>query len=145
MPPRGFTLIELIVVLAIMTLMLVIAAPYVSNALPGVALTSAAHDVAAGLRTARSLAISRNREAAFTLDVAAHRFTVDDGRATRSLDAALDITLVTARSELGGETAGTIRFFPDGSSTGGRVTIALDERDYHVDVDWLTGRVSIGD
>ena len=145
MPPRGFTLIELIVVLAIMALMLVIAAPYASNALPGVTLTSAAHVAAAGLRTARSLAISRNREVAFTLDVAAHRFTVDDGRATRSLDEALDITLETARSELGDETVGTIRFFSDGSSTGGRVTLALDERDYHVDVDWLTGRVSIRD
>ena len=86
-----------------------------------------------------------DREVAFTLDVAAHRFTVDDGRATRSLDEALDITLETARSELGGETVGAIRFFPDGSSTGGRVTLALGERDYHIDVDWLTGRVSIRD
>ncbi len=145
MPPRGFTLIELIVVLAIMALMLVIAAPYASNALPGVTLTSAAHDVAAGPRTARSLAISRNREVAFTLDVAAHRFTVDHGRAMRSLDEALDITLETARSELDDETVGTIRFFSDGSSPGGRVTLALGERDYHIDVDWLTGRVSIRD
>ena len=143
MPPRGFTLVELLVVLAIMTMMLVIAAPYAATALPGVSLTRAAHDVAAGLRTARSLAISRNRETAFRLDLAARRFTVDDGRAARTLDGALDITLVTARAAVEDDDVGAIVFYPDGSSTGGRVTLALDERDYHVDVDWLTGRVSI--
>ena len=39
----------------------------------------------------------------------------------------------------------TIRFYSDGSSTGGRITVASGERKYLVDVDWLTGRVSIGD
>ena len=38
---------------------------------------------------------------------------------------------------------GAIRFYPDGSSTGGRITVASGERKYLVDVDWLTGRVSI--
>jgi general secretion pathway protein H len=36
-----------------------------------------------------------------------------------------------------------IRFFPDGTSTGGRLTLALGERQEHVVVDWLTGAVSI--
>jgi general secretion pathway protein H len=41
------------------------------------------------------------------------------------------------------EAAGSIRFFPDGSSTGGRVMIAAGNEKLSVDVNWLTGRVSI--
>ena len=36
-----------------------------------------------------------------------------------------------------------IRFFPDGSATGGRVRLARDNRQYVVVVDWLTGSVSL--
>ncbi len=145
MSSRGFTLIELLVVLAVLTLLLAVAAPFFSNALPGIELKSAARDVAAGLRSARSQAITRNREAVFTLDVAARRFAVSGRQQIRRLPAELDISFVTARSERLDEATGVIRFFPDGSSTGGRVSLARGAREYHVDVDWLTGRISIRD
>ncbi len=38
---------------------------------------------------------------------------------------------------------GGIRFYPDGSSTGGRVTLSLEGLQMRVDVEWLTGRVRI--
>jgi general secretion pathway protein H len=43
------------------------------------------------------------------------------------------------------ERRGAIRFYPDGSSTGGRITVTFGRTQYLVDVDWLTGRVSITD
>ena len=55
------------------------------------------------------------------------------------------LELFTARSELESDTVGRVRFFPDGSSTGGRITLSLAERRYMVDVDWLTGRVTTFD
>lgn len=36
-----------------------------------------------------------------------------------------------------------VRFYPDGSATGGRITVSGAERTYHVMLDWLTGTVSI--
>jgi general secretion pathway protein H len=57
----------------------------------------------------------------------------------------LELKLFTAQTEAVSERKGAIRFYPDGSSTGGRITVASGERKYLVDVDWLTGRVSIGD
>lgn len=143
MSSRGFTLIELLVVLAVLTLIVGVAAPLFSNALPGLELKSAAREVAAGLRSARSEAIARNREAAFTLDVASRRFAVSGREEIRKLPAELEISFVTAHSERLDETTGVIRFFPDGSSTGGRVSLASGAREYHVDVDWFTGRISI--
>jgi general secretion pathway protein H len=55
------------------------------------------------------------------------------------------ISLVTARSELDTDRVGKIRFFPDGTSTGGRITLARGERKYGVDINWLTGQVVILD
>ena len=38
---------------------------------------------------------------------------------------------------------GWICFFPDGSSTGGEVTLASSKALRYVQVDWLTGRVAV--
>ncbi len=57
----------------------------------------------------------------------------------------LELKLFTAQSDLVNDKIGAIRFFADGGSNGGRVTIAAGERKYEVDVDWLTGRVAILD
>jgi len=139
---RGFTLVELLVVLAVMAAVLAIAVPVVGTAVPGLAFKSSVRDVATALRASRSEAIVGNRETAFVLDLATRAYVVT-GREPRRLRDDIDIAFVTARSEMLGETAGVIRFFPDGSSTGGRVTLTRAERSYHVDVDWLTGRVAI--
>ena len=39
--------------------------------------------------------------------------------------------------------AGAVLFFPDGGSTGGRITIVRDQRRYDVRIDWLTGQVTV--
>jgi general secretion pathway protein H len=36
-----------------------------------------------------------------------------------------------------------IRFFPDGSSSGGTISLSGANRDYFIGVDWLTGRVEL--
>jgi general secretion pathway protein H len=54
-----------------------------------------------------------------------------------------EITFQTARSEAMSEKIGQIRFFPDGSATGGRIGLALDGQRVEVAVDWLTGLVSV--
>jgi general secretion pathway protein H len=42
-------------------------------------------------------------------------------------------------------TQGDIRFNPDGSSTGGRISVADGARSIAVGVDWLSGRVSVAE
>lgn len=143
MGSRGFTLIELLVVMAVLTLVLVFVPPIFSSGLSTAALKAAARDVAAGLRQARSEAITQNMEVAVIIDVENRRYTIDGDAGPHSLPPELQITLHTAESEKLDETRGSIRFFPDGSSTGGGVTLANDARRFRVVVDWLTGRVSI--
>ena len=80
----------------------------------------------------------------FDLDLSGHRYRVGAG-AERRLPANLAIGLLTVVGESRGAGIGDIRFNPDGSSTGGRITIADGQRRIAVAVDWLTGRVSVAD
>ena len=50
---------------------------------------------------------------------------------------------LTARSALLSERVGQIRYFPDGSSTGGRIRLAREGWQADVRSDWLTGLVSV--
>ncbi len=140
----GFTLLELIVVLAIMALGLAYVAPNFARTLESVRFQSAVREVASGLRQVRGIALSQGREAVFFLDVEERTYRIDLGRPQR-LPQAIALTLNTARSELAGPGQGNIRFFPDGSATGGRIVLALGKLKKRVDVNWLTGRVTVAD
>lgn len=107
-------------------------------------LKAAARTLASGLRQAQTTAMSTRRDALLTLDVEAREF-VTSGDFPRRLPDNIDLKLYAAQSEVTSERRGSIRFYPDGSSTGGRITVASGERKYLVDVDWLTGRVMIRD
>ncbi len=142
---RGFTLIELLVVMAILGALLLIVPPMFATSLSTASLKAATRDVAAGLRQARSDAIVRNREIPLVVDVEAGRLTIGDDASPKSLSPDITLTLHTAESERVSDTVGRIRFFPDGSSTGGGITLERDDRKYHVTVDWLTGQISIAE
>lgn len=139
---RGFTLVELIVVVILISLMTVLIPRYIFTGVSGADLKASSRDIAAGLRMARAEAVNTRRDSTLTLDMEKRTFTIN-GTQTRKLPELLDMKLVTAQSEVVNQSQASIRFFPDGSSTGGRVTVASGERKYEVDVDWLTGRVTI--
>ena len=89
--------------------------------------------------------MATRRDAVLTLDVESREFNTTIDPQWRKLPDNLELRLYGAQSEVASERKGSIRFYPDGSSTGGRITVASGERKYLVDVDWLTGRVSIND
>jgi general secretion pathway protein H len=60
-----------------------------------------------------------------------------------SLPSGLTVQLETAARELRNDQRGAIRFFPDGSSSGGRIIVAFDAHGYQVGVTWLTGRITV--
>ena len=141
----GFTLLEVILVLVIgvAAYSLILTVPMRGSS--SADLKAAARTLAAGLRQAQTMAMSTRRDSALTVDVESREFTVAGDSTIRQLPKDLEIKLYTAQTEVTSERRGAIRFYPDGSSTGGRITVATGERKYLVDVDWLTGRVSIGD
>jgi general secretion pathway protein H len=141
----GLTLLELLVVLSIMAIVAAVAGPYLAGGVSGPELKGAARQVAAGLRLARSEALSTRREARLVVDLERHTFRVDGDAREHALPKDAGVKLFTAQNDLVSDRVGAIRFYPDGGSNGGRITIAAGERKYEVDVDWLTGRVAILD
>jgi general secretion pathway protein H len=108
-------------------------------------LRATARQLAAGLRLARSEAVSERRETFLVVDVAGKRFKIDREAREHALPSKVDLKLFTAQNDLVSENVGSIRFYPDGGSNGGRITVASGARKFDVDVDWLTGRVAILD
>jgi general secretion pathway protein H len=51
--------------------------------------------------------------------------------------------VVTAQSQMIGQNQGSIRFFGDGSSTGGRVSLKRGESVWQIDINWLTGQIEL--
>ena len=145
MRSRGFTLVEvvLVLVIAVAAYALVISTTY--RGATTADLKAAARTLASGLRQAQSLAMTSRRDMALTIDLESREFTVTGDTSVHQLPRELDLKLYTAQTEVTSERRGAIRFYPDGSSTGGRITVSIAERKYLVDVDWLTGRVSIND
>ena len=141
----GFTLLELTVVLLIIGLLLVLVPGHLWRSQPGLEVKVAARALADGLRQTRSDALASNRELVFTLDVAGHSFRPGQDHPLEPLDGAIQLGLDTARSEVVDGGRGQIRFFPDGSSTGGRIRLGMQAQQAQVTVDWLTGQIAIAD
>ncbi|WP_456373489.1 GspH/FimT family protein [Thiolapillus sp.] len=141
----GFTLLELLLVLALAAIMMVLVPMKISSALPGTQLKSAARELAAGLRFARTHALTSREESVLILNTEKRSFRISGRERSYSIPDSLDISMLTAQSETEGEHSGAIRFFPDGGSTGGRISLRNGERGFGVDVDWLTGKVRILD
>ena len=142
---RGFTLLEVIVVLVMGAIIyaLILSAPL--GKASAADLKAAARSLASGLRTAQSTAMATRRDALLTVDMASREYITTGEHEVRKLPSNIELKLFTAQTEVTSEHTGSIRFYPDGSSTGGRITVGSGERKYFVDVDWLTGRVAIND
>ncbi len=139
----GFTLLEVLVVLLLLAISYALVPPMFDIGGSTAELKAGARQIAAGLRTARSQAIVRREETTLSVDVDAHSFVLSGDRTPRRLPRQVEIRVLTAQGEVSDASTAAIRFYPDGSSTGGRISLAMGERKFDVDVDWLTGRVEI--
>ncbi len=141
----GVTLLELLIVLSIMAIVAAMVVPMFGGGVSTGELKGATRQVAAGLRLARSEALATRQETRVVLDLERRTFKAEPELREHALPLEIELKLFTAQSDLVSDRVGAIRFFPDGGSNGGRVTLAVGERKYEVDVDWLSGRVAILD
>lgn len=138
----GFTLIEMIMVIAILGLMMVLMTVKTNPVSPATDARAAAEGISGALRAARAEAVMSNRSVQWTIDLARRRYRWGH-MAAEALPNDVQLELLTGADELVSATAGNIVFHPDGSSTGGRVSVIGGNQTWWVGIDWLSGRVSV--
>lgn len=139
---RGFTLVEILAVVALIALALAVVSVSVGGGLAGAKVKSASRDLVASLRYTRGQAIVKRQAQTLAVDVEKRRYKAPNKKWVE-LPQDMTMKLFTARSELEEEGVGRIRFFPDGSSTGGHIDLVRDDVTWRVEVLWLTGEVSL--
>jgi len=140
---KGFTLIEIIVALVILGMILAIIPLLLPNVIASTETKAAVRELAAGLRYARSQSITKQKETMLILNVEKKFYQIDKQQKKLKLPDDTQLTLITARSEQHSQDQASIRFFPDGSSTGGRIKLGNDNKMYTIDINWLTGKIKI--
>jgi general secretion pathway protein H len=140
----GFTLIELLVVVALLALATGIALPLL-NGKPTdyLRLRAAVYDLTGAIRVTRAAAILHDTQAVLIVDVDHHTFT-SPALPPRSFAAEIAAQLQVAGPERLSPSRGGIRFYPDGTSTGGDVRLSLNGRESRICVNWLTGEPRVG-
>ena len=137
----GFTLIEMLVVLGILTLLLTIAPVLYANAVPSVRLQGAARDLASDLRLMRAQAQRQQaiRELIILEDGAGYKF------GDEATEMANNVTLVYEpfSEDLANQIGSQFQFYPTGASTGGRFVFKAKTQEAEVKVHWLTGRIEV--
>lgn len=137
----GFTLIEMLAVIVLIA----IAASVTAVALRGRArgqLDATAQRVAAGLRDTRTRAMATGKPQWFSVDLRARTFAAP-GREPRAWPNGATLKVTSAAEDVRQAGVARIRYFPDGSSSGGNIVLVDEHRSVRVDVDWLTGAVTV--
>lgn len=104
---------------------------------------AAARDIVSALRYARGQALMTHQDATIALDLANNNYTVSGRDKIYRIPEDIDVTVVTAQTELTGKGTANIRFFADGSSTGGRITLEREHTGWKIDINWLTGQIEL--
>jgi general secretion pathway protein H len=139
---RGVSLLEMLLVVALLAAVSLLAAGAMSGGFAGMQLRSNAKQIAAQLRYTRTQAISTGQPQRFTIDPGAHTWTAPGNR-HGDIPEKLGIRFIGAREVQPRQGEGAIMFFADGASTGGRVQLNAKKAAWNIDVAWLTGEVKL--
>jgi general secretion pathway protein H len=137
-PRAGFTLLEMLVVLAIVALLAGLSTQLVRPAAPRLRLEAAARGLCAALRATRARAIATNEEATLVLDLARKTYFSPSVRETPiPTEARVQVSVANGQSD-SRENAG-LMFYPSGGSTGGDITLEIGGNRATIQVNWLSG------
>lgn len=139
---RGFTLVELLVVFAIMALVAGLVPMAYGRVREASQYREAVRTIMSQLRSARVLAITEGRETRFALDLHNRQYGLE-GAPGNDLPEPLQLRVTVADREIapGGQAA--IRFLPSGGASGGSIEVLrAPGSGTRLRVDWLSGRVT---
>jgi general secretion pathway protein H len=140
---RGFTLLEMVCVLAIIALLAGVLMPFIPRETSRARLEAYALQAATLLKQDRNAAIRRNTSVATLVDPGAR--AIRSGVSTASLRIPDDVHFEALLPQTCQRQAAlsAIRFFANGTSCGGTIALTRFNAGYEIRVNWLTGRIEI--
>ena len=140
---QGFTLLEMVCVLAIIALMSAVLLPMIPRETSRSRLQAYALQAAALLKTERDAAVRRHIDVATLVDAGGRAIRAGASQAAIRIPDDVRFDAVLPQTCQRQAALSTIRFFADGTSCGGTIVLTRFEAGYEVRVNWLTGRVEV--
>ena len=140
---RGVSLLEMLLVVALIAIIGLITATAMNGGIDGMRLRNAGKEVASQLRYTRTQAIATGEMQRFLIDPQSRRWEAANGRHGQ-LPEALAVHFRGAAQVGAGTGQGGIAFHPDGGSSGGTIELSVRSALWRIDVAWITGEVRSG-
>jgi general secretion pathway protein H len=135
----GFTLVEMLVVLAVLGMLALFAFPYAHSRKPSVS-ADIAPALVHLLALTRLNAISTHEPRALTVDVRQRRVTSTGSGRIVLVPLDVKLTVLSGRELIANDTKADIVFLPDGSSTGGMIELSDNRgKGIKIAINWATG------
>ena len=138
----GFTLLELIIVIFLITLMLGLSSVFFANTLPTGRFNATTRDIASTIRQARHLALLNGEKQTITIDMDSRTYGIE-GRGIKTLTSGINIRVTDPL--VGDITKGQyhMAFHSAGGSEGGTVVLWNNSRVASINIDPVAGAVII--
>jgi Tfp pilus assembly protein FimT len=150
---RGFTLLEIILVLVFIGLIAGLTTPFVMSTLERIKHQTEAREINSALRYARSEAITRKTATTFNANIDSKNYWLSSKEAKKSsvnktLDPGFSMLHITSKEETIDNGSFSIIFYPRGNSSGGTIRIAKvspgkSDSAYEITIDPITGNSRI--
>jgi general secretion pathway protein H len=138
----GFTLIELLVAFAIMGFAMALVPMAYSKLNQAIEYRASIRSFITQVSDARLKAMTTGRSAAIRVNLTNKTYGID-GQLNQSWPASYEVRAIVDSQEVEAGKIASIRFYPDGSSTGGSISILRAPGvGVRFRIDWLTGRMT---
>ncbi len=137
---KAFTLIEIILVMVMIAVLATLASSRMFKSLEKAKIKAVGKDLVSALRYTRGQAVIKHADKTISFNVEQKTYQAPNKKVVK-IPQEVEMYVYTADSEIADDTTGKIRFFSDGSSTGGYVKIVYGKRIQKINVNWLTGEI----
>lgn len=139
---RGFTLLELIIVMVVIVLILGMSTVFFANALPSAKLNSVTREIAATFRQARSLAQNRGEGQILIVDLDGKTFGMADHRA-KAIPGEITMRIVDPLEGTIEKGKYSFIFYSTGGIEGGSLLLSYKSRTVTIEPDPVVGSLVV--